>query len=150
MTYRYSPKGINMFRTLAILIGCVALSGCAQTLAMTNAANADLANVEVQAAKLIAYYPVAKGLVVAGEVSLTLAGQPAAAAALEAGVTKVDAVVAQLQAAEDATNADAAAISALIVQVTAQTQTLVLQVAPVVKVVPTSATVLSATSVPAG
>ena len=137
-------------RPIAILTACTLLSGCATGLAVTTAANSELANVEVQAAKLVAYYPIAKGLVMGAEVSLDLAGQTVAAQALVTGVAKVDLVVAALQAAELDANADAASITALIAQVTAQTQALVTQAAPVVKVVPSSAVVLSATSVPAG
>lgn len=105
--------------------------------------------VEVQAAKLVACYLVAKSLVVAVEVPLQLAGQGVAAQALAAGVALVDQVVAALQSAEMATNADAASINALIAQVSAQTQALVTQAAPVIKAVTASALVVSATSGPA-
>ncbi len=96
------------------------------------------AKVEAEAAQLVTYYPVAKGLVVAGEVAATAEGQPALAAVLAAGLVKTDAAVTQLQTAETDANADETAVTALIQQVTAQVQTLVTQAAPVVKVVPAS------------
>lgn len=123
-----------MIRKIAIatvLATSLGLAGCAATTTAAATATVSSAQTKLQAA--INLWGIAKGIAQVAGIA-----DPALAPILGAGIAAVDPLVTQAQVALSAATIDATAIETLAATITARANTLTVQAAPVITVVPTT------------
>ena len=124
-----------MKRILLASVCALALAGCT---AATNASvTATVSSAQTKLQTLLNTWPIDKGILMAGSIGLSLAGQPEASALVNAGIARGDALVAQTQATLDSASVTAASLEAISGQFTDLVATLKLRAAPAIIVTPT-------------
>lgn len=122
-----------MYRPLAALFAVSLLSACAvsPTSVTPTTIATSLTTAQADTQKAINLYGVSKGLAEIAELA-----DPELAPLINAGFAATDPIVAKAQLALNDASTDAAALEALVAQISAQANTLTVQSAGVIKVVP--------------
>ena len=129
----WGAPAVGVFAMLFLL---VSVAACSTLPGTTSSVAATISTGQQDLQLVLNSWPIDKGILEVGSTGLTLAGQPAAAALVTAGIVKTDALVQQTQTVLDAGTATAAALEALASQFTTSVASLKAVAAPKITVVP--------------
>lgn len=118
-------------RILPTLCAVALLAGCAGTSVTPTTVATSLTTAQADAQKAINLYGISKGIA-----EVAALADPALDPIIAAGIAAGDPIVAQAQTALNDASTDAAALEALVAQISQQADALTVQSAAVVKVVP--------------